>query len=109
MDLLKVITELERDSRALEPDKSTRSRWNDEVMKYCSQFIEELPTTKAFHESENTGQGIENCPIEEEGRAMDDLIEVIKESVDKPALNPASAGHLAYIPGGGIFPTALVR
>jgi glutamate/tyrosine decarboxylase-like PLP-dependent enzyme len=27
--------------------------------------------------------------------------------VDRPALNPASGGHLAYIPGGGLFPSAL--
>ncbi|MEZ4952443.1 MAG: hypothetical protein R2825_02550 [Saprospiraceae bacterium] len=31
----------------------------------------------------------------------------LKEKVPNEGLNPASGGHLGYIPRGGIFPTAL--
>ncbi len=107
MDLLEIIAQLEGQARRLEPGREVRSKWNEEVMEYCAQFIDELPIRKAFNEGENTGQGIEDCPIEEDGKDMTSLIQVIEKSVDEPALNPASGGHLAYIPGGGIFPTAL--
>ena len=39
--------------------------------------------------------------------SIQQLLEIIEKNVDLPALNPASGGHLAYIPGGGVFPTAL--
>ena len=32
---------------------------------------------------------------------------MIRENVDTPGLNPASGGHLGYIPGGGIYVSAL--
>jgi hypothetical protein len=38
---------------------------------------------------------------------VDEAIRLISEHVDTPGLNPASGGHLAYIPGGGIYNAAL--
>jgi glutamate/tyrosine decarboxylase-like PLP-dependent enzyme len=38
---------------------------------------------------------------------MEQLLSLIAKNVDRPGLNPASGGHIAYIPGGGIYPSAL--
>ncbi len=32
---------------------------------------------------------------------------MVKENIDTPGLNPASGGHFGYIPGGGIYYSAL--
>ena len=48
-----------------------------------------------------------DSPITENGIGIDEAIELIRENVDTPGLNPASGGHLAYIPGGGIYYSAL--
>jgi glutamate/tyrosine decarboxylase-like PLP-dependent enzyme len=38
---------------------------------------------------------------------METVLAVLKATVPHEGLNPASGGHLGYIPGGGIYPTAL--
>jgi aromatic-L-amino-acid/L-tryptophan decarboxylase len=35
------------------------------------------------------------------------MLELLKTQVDRSGINPASGGHLGYVPGGGVFPTAL--
>ena len=34
-------------------------------------------------------------------------LSLIERHVDRPGINPASGGHLGYIPGGGLYPSAL--
>src|SRR5690625_7527806 len=38
---------------------------------------------------------------------MDDILGVFKEEVNEPGLRAASGGHVGYIPGGGIYASAL--
>ena len=35
------------------------------------------------------------------------MLDLLEERIDKTGLNPASGGHLGYIPGGGIYASAL--
>jgi glutamate/tyrosine decarboxylase-like PLP-dependent enzyme len=45
--------------------------------------------------------------IRDEGRPLDELLNVVEQSVDRPGINPASGFHFGYVPGGGVFATAL--
>jgi glutamate/tyrosine decarboxylase-like PLP-dependent enzyme len=45
--------------------------------------------------------------FEEKGRPLDVLLEVLQKYVDRTGINPAAPGHLGYVPGGGVFTTAL--
>ncbi len=105
--MLNKISNLEKIARILEPDSSQRKQWNDKVINYTDQFLDELNDLNAYNEKSNNGIGLLDFPIKEDGTDMSTLLKLIKEEVDYPALNAASAGHLAYIPGGGVFPTAL--
>lgn len=105
--MLDKIAELEKIAKILEPSSVQRKHWNQQVLGYSDQFLEALNELNAFNEEPEKGRGILQFPIEEKGKTMEDLLEIIQKNVDHPALNAASAGHLAYIPGGGIFPTAL--
>ncbi len=84
-----------------------RSEWLKAVENYTSEFLDGMHRLPTYCETEDKGAGLLDYPIGEEGRAMDQLLGIIKENIDRPGLNPASAGHLAYIPGGGLYPTAL--
>ena len=53
------------------------------------------------------GKGILDIPIEESSKTMEELLVALKENVDRPNLNPASPGHFGYIPGGGVYTSAL--
>ena len=45
--------------------------------------------------------------MSEEPAPIEDLLALLSETVTEPGLNPASAGHLGYIPGGGVYAAAL--
>lgn len=101
------ILELEQKARLLEPNADTRKGWTGAVNQYAENFLSEIETLKAWNETTAKGEGVLALPIVDHPRKIDELLAVIEKEVDTPALNPASGGHLAYIPGGGLFPTAL--
>ncbi len=101
------LKKLEAIANLLEPSAEQRTAWNKAVQTYADQFIDTIDERQAFIETEESGKAILDVPFQEEAREMNMLIETIRTEVDTPGLNPASGGHLAYIPGGGIFPTAL--
>jgi aromatic-L-amino-acid decarboxylase len=101
------ILELEKDSRRLEPSATERRTVRDTVVEYAETFLNNIDSIKAFQVSESKGVGLLAAPIEETGTEIGELIDLLAANVDQPGLNPASGGHLAYIPGGGIYYSAL--
>ena len=101
------IKDLEAKSRKLELPFEDRISLTAKAIRYGQQFLNELPEKKAFDESGNMGKGILDHDIEEHPEELDELLRALGNDVDTPGLNPASAGHLGYIPGGGLYPSAL--
>lgn len=98
---------LEKVARQLEPSKSERTLLLDQVIAYADNFLEHIDQLPAFVETAGDGQGLYQSPLAEEGEELETLLKLLEQHVDRPGLNPASGGHLGYIPGGGIFPSAL--
>ena len=42
-----------------------------------------------------------------ERQPIEEILQDIRENVDQKGINPASGKHFGYIPGGGVFPSAL--
>ncbi len=55
---------------------------------------------------ENPAAGILDFPFGEP-KPMEQILDVLKNNLPNAGINPASGGHLGYIPGGGIYPGAL--
>ena len=106
-DLRQKLRELEQESRKLEPSPNDRRAARESVLAYSERFLDQIESLKAFEVSEDKGHGLLNSPITENGIGIDEAISMISDNVDKPGLNPASGGHLAYIPGGGIYYSSL--
>jgi len=49
----------------------------------------------------------ETLKIDNTTKNIEDLLKIFKEQVSDNGLKPASGGHVGYIPGGGIFTSAL--
>ncbi len=98
---------LEKIARQLEPSPSQRSTLRNQILRYTEKFIEDIYTLPAYNVTDDKGKGIYDSPISEEPLDIDSALRLFEYNVDRPGLNPASHGHLAYIPGGGIYVSAL--
>ncbi|MBK8303336.1 MAG: aminotransferase class V-fold PLP-dependent enzyme [Chloracidobacterium sp.] len=101
------LLELERSSRLLEPDSNEREVARSGVLAYSDDFLDNIESLNAYNVSDDKGIRLLDSPITETGIGIDEAISLIRDNVDTPGLNPASGGHLAYIPGGGIYYSAL--
>lgn len=105
--MIEKIKQLEKIALSLEPSSEQRASLLESVVRYSEDFLNRIYEIPAFIETEDKGKAILDSPISENGIDIDSLINLIKNNVDRPGLNPASGGHLGYIPGGGIYFSAL--
>ena len=104
--VLEKLKELERVARQLDPDHDERVEMLNEVRDYAESFLKRLPTARTYTKDEGR-RGFSIVPIDEAPRDLNTLLETLRSEVDTTGLNPASGGQLGYIPGGGLFPSAL--
>ncbi len=105
--MVKRIKELEKTSRLLEPSAHERKEVRKKVITYSETFLNDIEKIKAYNVTIGKGIDILESPIGEKPIDIDKAIKLIEKNVDFPGLNPASGGHLGYIPGGGIYYSAL--
>ena len=106
-DVRDQIRRLERAARPLEPGTARRKRLRHAAVASSERFLRRIETLKAFRETEDKGIGLLESPIAEHGISVEAAIELLEHDVVRPGANTASGGHLAYIPGGGIYHSAL--
>lgn len=105
--MIKKIKQLERASLSLEPTSTQRAKTRQKVITYTEKFLLEVNKLNAYNVTEDKGIGLLNSPISEKPMKIEKAISLLEKNVDFPGLNPASGGHVAYIPGGGIYYSAL--
>lgn len=101
------ILELEQVSRLLEPSAQAREGARDRVVQYSEDFLNNVESLNAYNVPSDKGIGLLDSPISETGIGVDEALKLVRDNVDTQGLNPASGGHLGYIPGGGIYYSAL--
>ena len=101
------IRQLESIARRLEPGAAERAALTRPVIEYAERFLHSLPERLTYVATDDQGAGLYESPIGEQGADIHTLLSLIERHVDRPGINPASGGHLGYIPGGGLFPSAL--
>ena len=104
-ELLARIRRLERASRGLEPGTSSRKRLRGAVLASSERFLRAVDGLHAFQPGD--AAGLLELPIGERGAPLEEVMELLEREVVRPGGHPASPGHLAYIPGGGIYHSAL--
>ena len=107
MNQIEKIKEKEKIALELEPTPSARREVTGKVFEYAGEFLDSLYDKPAFMTDHNHGRGLYDSPISDEPISIDTALDLIRTNVDEPALNPASGGHVGYIAGGGIYPSAL--
>lgn len=106
-ELLARIRRLERAGRPLEPGSTRRRRLREAVVASSERFLRGVEGQKAYEADAGRGEGLLDLPIGEDGAPLDEVMELLEREVVRPGGHPASPGHLAYIPGGGLYHSAL--
>jgi glutamate/tyrosine decarboxylase-like PLP-dependent enzyme len=106
-ELLERLRKLEREARPLAPGAGRRRRLRDAVIASSERFLRRIESLKGFDDVEDRGIGLLDAPISPHGIPLREAIELIERDVVRPGAGTASGQHLAYIPGGGIYHSAL--
>jgi aromatic-L-amino-acid/L-tryptophan decarboxylase len=106
LHLLEAIADAEAGGRALEPCTEARNDWTASAVRFAGDFTNELNSLPAYRAGLPAGN-IRSWPIREDGHSFDEALRILGATVVENGLNPASGGHLGYIPGGGLYASAL--
>ena len=104
-NVLNELSKVEQLARQLEPDQKILRQWSESVLQYGLSFVDQLDSSGAYQA--HNGETLQFDDIQEGRGNIDQVIQELKEKVDSIGINPASGGHLGYIPGGGLYPAAL--
>lgn len=92
----------------LEETSDDRQLLFEKVNNFSEHFLSTLNSQKAFqNNSHKVNENDLFFQIDENRTSIDQILEFYQDRVLNTGLNPASGGHLGYIPGGGIYSAAL--
>ena len=103
-DLIDQINELHKRSAPLEPTEAEREEYLRQLGDFTTRFIDALPEMKAYT-ADQPEPGV--MGLSSEKQSFQNLLELYDREVVAKGIKPASGGHLGYIPGGGIYTSAL--
>jgi len=104
-ELIKKINAYEKVSQSLEIPREDRGMLLEKVKAFTDRFIEDLPEAESFNSKEPDTSKLKIHDATQNN--IDDILQVFKEEVNELGLRAASGGHVGYIPGGGIYASAL--
>ena len=96
------ILEEELRSKILEPSPKERATWQAAVDQNVNEFVDNLPQARTFTPRsastiEDFDRAVEEC------ETVPKLLTLVKNAVQDSGLLTAGPGHLAFVPGGGIY------
>jgi len=99
------LAELAIKSAPLEPNQESRDAWLNTLKNYCNSFINTLDSKPAFVNDTKVNKA--ELQIDNQKKSLDAILSTYTQQVIDNGIKPASGGHVGYIPGGGIFTSAL--
>jgi aromatic-L-amino-acid decarboxylase len=106
-DLVRAVTKLEKETRLMEPQGADLEELTSEIVDYAHDYLNNIGSKNAYAGGLANGRNLLGKPFAEEGSELSHLLNILHTDVDSPGINPASGNHLGYIPGGGIYPSAM--
>lgn len=103
-NLKKRILELQNISETLEPTETQRNQYIAQVNNYTNSFINTLEDTNAYSKDKESKNAF---AITSKRKTLQELLKIYKDEIATKGINAASGGHLGYIPGGGIYTSAI--
>ena len=103
-ELKQRIQDLENISEELEPSELERNKYLQQVQEYANRFINDIERSKAYS-SEKVKRDV--LSINGDKKPLKSIIKAFADEVAGKGINAASGGHIGYVPGGGIYTSAI--
>ncbi|MEO9531717.1 MAG: aminotransferase class V-fold PLP-dependent enzyme [Crocinitomicaceae bacterium] len=103
-DLLKKISELEEQSAQLEPSQTERDQYLSQLSCYTNNFINTIDDINSYY---GTDANAEALKIKDRKITLPEALELYSKEVIETGIVASSGGHIGYIPGGGIYLSAI--
>jgi glutamate/tyrosine decarboxylase-like PLP-dependent enzyme len=104
--VLEKLAVLERLSRRLDPGAGDRRQLLQAAQAYSEDFLSSLPENGTYRRDRGRN-GLGEPLIPESPSDIAEILELFRAEVDTTGITPASGGQMGYIPGGGLYPSAI--
>jgi glutamate/tyrosine decarboxylase-like PLP-dependent enzyme len=96
---------LEKIAAQLDPSEEQRSFILKSTIEYINEFLNQLSDQPGY--SASNFKKLDSMKIEEEGKPIEAILDVLKTEVDNAGISSASGRHLGFIPGGGLWASSI--
>ncbi len=103
-DLIQKLNFLEEKSAALEPQNGDRKEYLEAIQNYTNRFIDSIDEIPTFSK---TLANADNLAIRDGKKGIEEILDLYTKEVVNRGLVASSGGHIGYIPGGGIYLSAI--
>ena len=94
-------------TRPLEPDAAERAQLGGQVLDHALRFLDEVEEAPSYRPPGEAFDRRFDPEFTASGRAVDEVLDFIATTVDRPGIATTSPRFLGYIPGGGLFHSGL--
>lgn len=95
---------LQKISASLDPSEEQRNDLLMELQNFTNSFLNNIDQGK-YYNAEKASKGAFSIEITK--KSLKEILKIYADEVAAKGIKAASAGHLGYIPGGGIYSSAL--
>ena len=100
------LAHLQSIAAALDFGAAERAEQRERVVDYTESFLERVASLPVFLDGDG-GADAQELAFSDEPTTIQDALDIIGRHIDNSGLNIGSSRFLAYIPGGGLYPSAL--
>jgi glutamate/tyrosine decarboxylase-like PLP-dependent enzyme len=94
-------------TRPLEPDDAERKVLGERVLDHALDFLGGIEQAPSYRPSAEVFDRAFDPEFRDAGRSVDEVLDVVRTTVDRPGIATTSPRFMGYIPGGGLFHSAL--
>lgn len=101
------IEQLRARTRPLEPDADERRALGGQALDHALMFLDQVEDAPSLRPASEAFAERLDVEFTEEGRSADAVLDYVGTCIEKPGIATSSPRFMGYIPGGGLFHSAL--
>ncbi|HYI40884.1 MAG TPA: aminotransferase class V-fold PLP-dependent enzyme [Allosphingosinicella sp.] len=101
------LARLRKEAEPLEPGAPERSSLAAAAFAHAERFLSDLPEGPSYRPWQGPSAHPPQIEFPDEGRSLEETLAFLESWVDRPGIATASPRFMGYVPGGGLFHSAI--